>query len=318
MNRDATVLAIYEAALDLPADRRSAYVADRCGADVELRDAVNALVGAAERADEAGFLAEPFAAEDVRTRPSRRPASERLGARIGRYELLSVLGEGGFGTVFRARQLEPVQREVALKLIRGDHVGADVLRRFESERHLLARLQHPGIAQLLDADTTPDGAPYFVMELVDGVPVTDWHRNEHQSLRARLTIFAAICDALQYAHQKGVIHRDIKPSNVLVAECGGAPSAKVIDFGIAKLIGDSKDSATQTTRAGLLGSPEYMSPEQIAEPASVDTRSDVYGLGVLLYELLCEKRPFGGSDGNSGTDFTPCRRRRSAVAQLAM
>ncbi len=213
---------------------------------------------------------------------------------IGPYRIVSLLGEGGMGTVFLAEQLEPVNRRVALKVVRAAHISSSERQlRFEGERRALARLAHPNVAQLFDAGTTPEGNPYFVMELVEGVRITAYCDEHRLSLAERLRLFLAVCDGVQHAHQKGVVHRDLKPSNILVAEPGGRPLPKVIDFGIAKALDQPLVDNDRTV--GLVGTPGYVSPESIAELAGVteaDTRSDVYSLGVLLYELLAGAMPF--------------------------
>jgi hypothetical protein len=215
------------------------------------------------------------------------------GAFIGRFKLVSRIGEGGCGVVYRAEQLEPVRREVALKVIRLGMDTEAVISRFELERQALAMMEHPNIARVLDAGTTTYGCPFFVMELVDGEKITDFCKGGRVGLHQRLEMFIQICGAIQHAHQKGVIHRDIKPSNVLVPEFDGEPVPKVIDFGIAKAtLGDRTDSDTVTVAGQFLGTPAYMSPEQARGGADVDTRSDIYSLGALLYELVADCPPF--------------------------
>jgi non-specific serine/threonine protein kinase/serine/threonine-protein kinase len=208
--------------------------------------------------------------------------------RIGPYRIESILGEGGMGVVYAAEQTEPVRRRVALKLIRGGTAGDDIAARFDAERQALAVMEHPGIAKVLDAGTTSGGSPYFVMEYVDGVPLTDFCDEAGLGIDERLQLFVDVCDAIQHAHQKGVIHRDLKPSNILVTEQAGSPLPKIIDFGIAKAVGTKLTEKTLATSMGqVLGTPAYMSPEQAEGTGlDVDTRADVYALGVILYELL--------------------------------
>jgi len=225
-------------------------------------------------------------------------AGEEPGSRIGRYRLVKPIGEGGFGTVYEAEQLEPVQRRVALKIIKLGMDTREVIARFEAERQTLALMEHPHIAQVLDAGATETGRPYFVMELVRGRPITEYCDHHQYDLRQRLELFSLVCSAVQHAHQKGIIHRDIKPSNVLVGESDGKPVPKVIDFGIAKATDQRLTEKTYFTQhRQLIGTPLYMSPEQ-ADLGSldVDTRSDIYSLGVLLYELLTGTTPFDEED----------------------
>ena len=216
-----------------------------------------------------------------------------LGARIGPYRLIDRLGSGGCGVVYLAEQEEPVKRKVALKIIRLGMDTENVIARFAAEREALALMDHPNIARVLDAGATASGRPYFVMELVDGEKITDFCDHQRLGLRQRLELFIQVCDAIQHAHQKGVIHRDIKPSNVLVRNRDGRLTIKVIDFGIAKATaGNLEFDATQTRSGNFLGTPAYMSPEQAAGGVDIDTRSDIYSLGALLCELLIGQPPF--------------------------
>ncbi|QDW67466.1 serine/threonine-protein kinase [Luteimonas granuli] len=218
-------------------------------------------------------------------------AAVMAGARIGPYRLLSLLGRGGMGEVHVARQDEPVRRTVALKLLRARHLDTRRLVHFEIERQLLAQMRHPAIAQIFDAGTTADGRPYSAMELIDGLPVTAYCAGERLPLRERLKLFMRICEGVQHAHQKGVVHRDLKPGNILVAKIDGRALPKIIDFGIASITsGGSSDGGS----GDALGTPVYMSPEQAASADDIDTRSDIYSLGVLLHELLCGHRPAAG------------------------
>jgi non-specific serine/threonine protein kinase/serine/threonine-protein kinase len=230
---------------------------------------------------------------------------ERHGDMIGPFRLLEQIGSGGFGVVWKAERLEPFRQVVAIKVIKAGMDTHAVLARFDAERRTLARMEHAGIARVLDGGMTPAGRPYFVMEFVEGVPITRFADAARIDLRARVSLLADAADAVQHAHAKGVIHRDLKPSNILVArDEHGAPRVKVIDFGVAKSLADDGPSQTMTEAGQLVGTPEYMSPEQAdAEGLDVDTRSDVYGLGAVLYELLVGAAPFGEySDERSTRD----------------
>jgi serine/threonine protein kinase/tetratricopeptide (TPR) repeat protein len=274
------------------ADReaRAAYLAQACGGDLALLGRVERLIRVGE--EEASFLDGPAfgATVDMPTE------AERPGATIGPYKLLEAIGEGGMGTVYMAEQTQPVRRKVALKVIKPGMDSRQVIARFEAERQALAMMDHPNIAKVLDAGATETGRPYFVMELVRGIPITEYCDSERLSVTARLELFVLVCRAVQHAHQKGIIHRDLKPSNILVTLHDGVAVPRVIDFGIAKATGQSLTEKTLFTGfAQLVGTPLYMSPEQ-AEMSGldVDTRSDIYSLGVLLYELLTGTTPFDG------------------------
>jgi serine/threonine protein kinase/tetratricopeptide (TPR) repeat protein len=267
---------------------RAAMLRDRCGDDAELFARVGALLAANDRAvlggdEEPGANAEGSLDRD-----------ERIGAVLGgRYKLVELVGEGGMGCVFMAQQTEPVIRAVAVKVIKAGMDSRAVLARFEAERQALALMDHPNIARVLDAGTTDSGRPFFVMELVKGVPITRYCDERTLTPRQRLELFVPVCHAIQHAHQKGVIHRDIKPSNVLVATYDDRPVPKVIDFGVAKAAGPAlTDDVVLTAFGALIGTPEYMSPEQAGlNNLDVDTRSDVYSLGALLFELLTGTTP---------------------------
>ena len=238
-----------------------------------------------------GVVAGPFG--EYLVRALRADEAVSVGTLIGPYRLLSTLGEGGMGVVYLAEQEHPLRRRLAVKVIKLGMDTRRVVARFEAERQTLALMEHPHIATVFDAGATTDGRPYFAMEYVPGQPITEYCDREQLSIRARLELFTQVCDAIQHAHQKGVIHRDLKPGNVLVADVDGRRVPKVIDFGIAKATNQHASEQTQFTEHGLLiGTPEYMSPEQTELTADVDTRTDIYSLGVLLYELLVGAVPF--------------------------
>jgi eukaryotic-like serine/threonine-protein kinase len=283
----AKVEELFEATRSRTSDERARYLTDACGADAELRAAVESLLAAHDAAGE--FLQSPAADAD-RDSPRMFTAP---GTVIGRYKLLEPIGEGGYGVVFMAEQTTPVQRKVALKIIKAGMDTRQVIARFEAERQALALMDHPNIAKVFDASVTDAGRPYFVMELVKGMPITKYCDEQRLELRQRLELFVQVCQAVQHAHQKGIIHRDLKPSNVLVAQYDGKPVPKVIDFGVAKAAGQQLTERTMFTGFGdVIGTPQYMSPEQAElNQLDVDTRSDIYSLGVLLYELLTGTTP---------------------------
>src|SRR6266566_4939359 len=282
--------AVFEAALQLPAGQRAAYLDQTCASDANLRRRVDVLLGTFERAG--GFMKQPATPE--RTVRLSLPPTEKPGDKIGRYKLLEQIGEGGCGVVYVAEQEEPVRRRVALKVIKLGMDTKQVIARFDAERQAVAMMDHPNIAKVLDAGATETGRPYFVMELVRGIKLTDYCDQNNLATRDRLDLFIKVCQAIQHAHQKGIIHRDIKPSNLLVTLHDGVPVPKVIDFGIAKATqGELTEKTLHTQLNQFIGTPAYMSPEQ-AEMSGldIDTRSDIYSLGVLLYELLTGKTPF--------------------------
>jgi serine/threonine protein kinase/WD40 repeat protein len=291
MNGDKLrVDSIFLAAVAKPtAEEQSAYLDGACGSDQELRERVQRLLAAHPKVN--SFLESPAPAL-VATVDD--PITEQPGTALGPYQLLEQIGEGGFGVVFMAEQHEPIRRKVALKVLKPGMDSKQVIARFEAERQALAIMDHPHIAKVLDAGQTSSGRPYFVMDLVKGLPITDYCDQAQLTPRQRLELFVHVCQAVQHAHQKGIIHRDLKPSNVLVTLQDGAPVVKVIDFGIAKAMGQQLTDKTVFTGFGqMIGTPLYMSPEQAAlSNVDVDTRSDIYALGVLLYELLTGTTPF--------------------------
>jgi len=271
-------------------EERAAYLEKVCGKDAELRLKIEGLLKAHEQAGD--FLAVP--ASDAKVTVDGTTQIEGPGTKIGRYELLSLIGEGGMGLVYLAEQKEPVKRKVALKIVKLGMDTKQVVALFEAERQTLAMLEHPNIAHVFDAGTTETGRPYFVMEYVEGKSITKYCDQQTLSVEERLGLFRQVCEGVHHAHQKGIIHRDIKPSNILITVRGQRAIPKIIDFGIAKAITQPLTGKTSYTEHGqLLGTPEYMSPEQ-AEMAyqDVDTRSDIYSLGVMLYELLAGATPF--------------------------
>jgi serine/threonine protein kinase len=280
---------ILQTALEIPGlQERVAYLEEACAGDMTMREEVESLI-TAHFADETfmSSIADPL---------WREARSEREGDKIGRYKLIRQLGEGGFGTVFLAEQSAPVKRHVALKVIKPGMDSKEIIARFEAERQALALMDHLHIAKVHDAGTTEGGRPYFVMELVEGVPITKYCTDANLDIRQRLDLFTDVCAAVQHAHQKGIIHRDLKPSNILVSLHDGEAMVKVIDFGIAKAIGTELTDKTIFTLLGrMIGTPQYMSPEQAELNAlNVDTRSDIYSLGVVLYELLTGTTPLDG------------------------
>ncbi|HZN37361.1 MAG TPA: serine/threonine-protein kinase [Planctomycetota bacterium] len=272
--------------MDRPAER-AAYLAQACAGDAELLRRLQKMLEAHDSSflEQAAYVPGPIAEPPL--------DADGPGERIGAFRLVEQIGEGGMGTVWRAEQLEPVQRQVALKLIKAGMDSHQVVARFEAERQALALMDHPNIARVLDGGTDGRGRPFFVMDLFEGVPITRFCDEQRLALRQRLELFIPVCEAIQHAHQKGVIHRDIKPSNVLVALQHGRVVPKVIDFGIAKAVEQKLTEHTALTQHGsFVGTFEYMSPEQAARSAmGVDTRSDIYSLGVLLYELLTGTTP---------------------------
>jgi serine/threonine protein kinase/tetratricopeptide (TPR) repeat protein len=277
---------LFHEARQKPASERTAFLDEACGGDLALRRRIEILLQADDNPDSLLEL-KPAATSTMSS------LSEAPGQVIGPYKLLEQIGEGGMGVVFMAEQHEPVRRRVALKLIKPGMDTRQFIARFEAERQALAVMDHPGIARVLDAGATDSGRPYFVMELVRGVPITTYCDENNLPVRERLELFASVCQAIQHAHTKGIIHRDIKPNNVLVTRQDGRPVVKVIDFGVAKAIGQQLTEKTLFTNfAQMIGTPLYMSPEQAEQSGvDIDTRSDIFSLGVLLYELLTGSTP---------------------------
>lgn len=275
---------VFAAALECHPGQRAAFLDEVCAQDAALRAEVESLLSA---------HANPV---DLSNSPWPDPFVETSleGQTIGPYRLIKKLGEGGMGQVWLSEQTSPVRRQVALKLIRGSIIHSALLQRFQAERQSLAIMEHPAIAKVFDAGTTPQGQPYFVMEYVEGLPITNYCDQKKLSVRERLRLFIQVCDGIQHAHQKAIIHRDIKPANILVVEVDGKPTPRIIDFGLAKAMVPAAAGETLFTQVGaILGTPGYTSPEQ-ADPAiqDIDTRTDVYSLGVVLYELLTGTLPF--------------------------
>jgi serine/threonine protein kinase/tetratricopeptide (TPR) repeat protein len=288
---DPNTESIFWSALQISSPyERDRYLDQSCGGDQRLRNRIEELLAAYPKVE--SFLEPPRASPDATVHEGF--VTEQPGTVVGPYKLFEQVGEGGFGVVFMAEQTQPVRRKVALKILKAGMDTRQVVARFEAERQALAIMDHPNIAQVLDGGATASGRPYVVMELVKGVPITEYCDENRLAPRQRLELFLTVCQAVQHAHQKGIIHRDLKPSNVLVARHDTKPVVKVIDFGVAKALGQKlTDKTLFTGLAQMVGTPLYMSPEQAGmSDLDVDTRSDVYSLGVLLYELLTGTTPF--------------------------
>ena len=303
---------LLQSALRLPSDERTQFLRQACNGDAALEHEVHSLLISQREID--GFLDRPafeVAAEQMASgeRAQLRVFDAQPGQSIGPYRLIEPLGSGGMGEVWRAEQSEPIRRIVALKLIKAGMDTRAVVARFDSERQALATMDHPNIAKVFDAGATLAGRPFFVMELVPGVPITSYCDERRLTIQQRMLLFLQVCDGVQHAHQKAFIHRDLKPSNILVEEVDGKPLPKIIDFGLAKAI--THDGArSMFTEAGMMvGTPAYMSPEQAGGlDATIDTRTDVYSLGVILFELLVGAPPFA-SDGPRGSGAEAMLRR---------
>jgi tetratricopeptide (TPR) repeat protein len=289
---------LFEEAIDLAPGVRADFVSTACDGDAGLRDRLLDLLRAHDRAGD--FLLHPVDLVEAAARDVDEAGDLEPGERLGAFTLRECIGRGGFGSVWRATQEQPVVRDVALKVLHAGFDAARLTMRFLAECRTLARMQHPGIAKVFDAGTAPSGRPWLAMELIDGQPLTLHCAAESLTWRSRIELLIEVCLAVQHAHQKGIVHRDLKPSNVLVTMRDGRPQPVVIDFGVARDL-DQGDDGPEADASQLLGTIDYMSPEQAGVPgAGVDTRTDVYSLGVLLYELVGGTRPFVRSQGDDG------------------
>ena len=289
---------IFDTARELASDERAAYLAESCGQDAGLRQRIEEMLQADAAAGEFFKTRDAPSTTVILADATLSPSIEKVGDRIGRYKLLQQIGEGGMGLVYMAEQDQPVRRSVALKIIKLGMDTRQVVARFEAERQALAMMNHPHIAKVFDAGATDSGRPYFVMELVRGIPITEYCDQNCLPTRQRLDLFILVCQAVQHAHQKGIIHRDLKPSNILVTSNDGVPWPMIIDFGIAKATHQRLTEKTVFTHfAQMIGTPAYTSPEQAEmSKMDVDTRTDIYALGVLLYELLTGTTPFSAKE----------------------
>ena len=291
MSSDTNLVeAIFLEAIEKQPKDTEAFLDERCGPDETLKQQVLDLLSAHEQTG--SFFVDKQPAWDGADDPAEE--TEQVGQKIGPYTLREKIGEGGMGVVYVAEQERPMRRKVALKVIKPGMDSKSVLARFEAEQQALAIMNHRNIAKVLDAGLAASGRPYFVMDLVSGIPITDYCDEKRLNVRERLSLFVSVCQAIQHAHQKGIIHRDIKPSNVLVTEEDGEAVPKIIDFGVAKALSQRlTDRTLYTNYQAFLGTPLYASPEQASlSNVDVDTRSDVYSLGVLLYELVTGSTPY--------------------------
>src|ERR1700734_3561039 len=286
---------ILHQAMALAPEQRPEFLDAACGSDADLRAELNSLLLAGENLSDE-FLKSPLRGVLERQIVEIESASALAAGQIfaQRFELVRKLGEGGMGQVWLAEQLAPVRRQVAVKLIKAGMYDETVVQRFKSERQSLAIMDHPAIAKVFDAGTTPQGQPYLVMEYVPGLPITEYCDQHKLPIKNRLELFIQACEGVQHAHQKAVIHRDLKPANILVIEVDGKPTPRIIDFGLAKAIAPQVVRESLFTQWGqFLGTPGYMSPEQVnLDARDIDTRTDVYSLGVVLYVLLTGLQPF--------------------------
>src|SRR5262252_2180807 len=307
---------VFHAALQAEPSRRAALLEDSCAGDESLRREVESLLAHYESAE--SFIERPaFATGQLLSSPqSSSSAAESLapGSTVAQYRLLQAIGAGGMGEVWRAEQAEPIRRTVALKLIKAGMDTRAVVARFDSERQALALMDHPNIAKVFDAGATAAGRPYFAMEYVPGIPITEYCDQHRLTIRERLLLFIRVCDGVLHAHQKAVIHRDLKPSNILVVEVDGSPVPKIIDFGLAKATaGHLTDHSMFTELGVIVGTPAYMSPEQAgSQDGNIDTRTDVYSLGVILFELLVGALPIAPQDLRQGGVEATLRRIRES------
>ena len=292
---------VLEKALELTPEQRSAFLDGACSSDPSLRKEVEALLAHSANVP-SGFLQSSAMAEMISAElegVSSVAALEAGQEFAQRFHLIRKLGEGGMGQVWLAEQTFPVRRQVALKMIKAGMYDEAVVERFQAERQSLAIMEHPAIAKVFDAGTTPQGQPYFVMEYVPGLPITEYCDQKKLTIRDRLELFIEACEGVQHAHQKAIIHRDLKPANILVVEVDGKPVPRIIDFGLAKAVTHAIAGDARKTQFGnLVGTPGYMSPEQAdVNVQDIDTRTDVYSLGVVLYVLLSGREPLESKQG---------------------
>src|SRR5271155_1747648 len=287
-------------AMQLAPEQRAAFLDEACASDAALRAEVESLLVAGEDI-RSGFLQSPLPAEAAASDADGFGAVGALEAGqvfAQRFQLVRKLGEGGMGQVWLAEQTSPVRRHVALKLIKAGMYDESVVQRFQAERQSLAIMDHPAIAKVFDAGATPQGQPYFVMEYVPGLPITEYCDRKKLKIGDRLELFIQACEGVQHAHQKAIVHRDLKPANILVVEVDGRPVPRIIDFGLAKVATAQVGASLFTQQGHFVGTPGFMSPEQ-ADPSSpdIDTRSDVYSLGMVLYVMLAGSLPFDTKPG---------------------